>query len=76
MFSQFPNQARCRKTHFAIGVFFCSAGLLVTAFAPHIFFGLVLAAIGAIPLCASLFLGEKNFENYDHRTSRLKNFNS
>lgn len=39
-----------------------------------VIYGLLMVAIGAVPLCASLYLGEKNFEVYDHLTSWLTIF--
>lgn len=75
MFSQYPDQATSRKIHFVIGVLFFSVGLLLAAFAAPAIYGLLLGAIGIVPLCAALFLGEKNFGNYRQMTSWLTLFN-
>lgn len=75
MFLLFLNQARSRKIHFALGVIFISAGLLLAALVAPVIYGLLMVAIGAVPLCASLYLGEKNFEAYDHLTSWRTIFN-
>ncbi len=64
MFLPIPEQSKSRKIHLLIGVFCCALGLLLTAFASPAIYGLLLIAVGAVPLCASLFLGEARFASY------------
>ena len=75
MFSQYQNQATSLEVHFVIGVLIFLIGLLLAAFAAPTNYGLLLVAIGIVPLRATLLPVVKNSGNYNQMTPRLTLFN-